>query len=164
MPPQAREAAEVQERIEDAIEIPLRYPPHIAVEELDRDDVVVRIVTTPMDPGDGAKLAEEVLAGVRGTDRQWIRRLYGFAIAPHLVFYLKIDAEALARRVLQVRIDCFGEHGAEELAGALGIPARTWLNYEAGVVMPAEFLLRLIALTHANPEWLLTGQGERYRR
>jgi dTMP kinase len=40
-------------------------------------------------------------AGVRGVDRQWIRRLYGFAIAPHLVFYLKIDAEALARRVLQ---------------------------------------------------------------
>ena len=28
-------------------------------------------------------------AGVRGVDSQWIRRLYGFAIAPHLVFYLK---------------------------------------------------------------------------
>jgi small-conductance mechanosensitive channel len=58
---------EVQERIEDAIDIPLRYPPHINVEELDRDDVVVRIVTTPMNPRDGAKLAEEVLAGVRGS-------------------------------------------------------------------------------------------------
>src|SRR5579864_3387836 len=40
-------------------------------------------------------------AGVRGVDSEWIRRLYGFAIAPHLVFYLKIDAEALARRVLE---------------------------------------------------------------
>jgi dTMP kinase len=30
-------------------------------------------------------------AGVRGTDRQWLRNLYGFAIAPHQVFYLKVD-------------------------------------------------------------------------
>lgn len=54
--------------IEKAITVPLRYPPHIAVEELDRDDVVVRIVSSPANPQDGAKLAEEVLAGVRGTD------------------------------------------------------------------------------------------------
>src|SRR5580700_6095875 len=40
-------------------------------------------------------------AGVRGVDSEWIRRLYGFAVAPHLVFYLKIDADALARRVLE---------------------------------------------------------------
>jgi small conductance mechanosensitive channel len=59
---------EVQEMIENAITVPLRYPPHIAVEELDRDDVVVRIVSTPRDPSDGAKLAEQVLAGVRGTN------------------------------------------------------------------------------------------------
>ena len=59
---------EVQETLEDAIDVPLRYPPHINVEELDRDDVVVRVVATPMNPRDGAKLAEEVLAGVRGTD------------------------------------------------------------------------------------------------
>jgi small-conductance mechanosensitive channel len=58
---------EVQDMLERAIDVPLRYPPHIAVEELDRDDVVVRIVATPTDPPDGAKLAEEVLAGVRGT-------------------------------------------------------------------------------------------------
>jgi small conductance mechanosensitive channel len=56
---------EVQEMIEEAISVPLRYPPHIAVEELDRNDVVVRIESTPMNPRDGAKLAEEVLAGVR---------------------------------------------------------------------------------------------------
>jgi small conductance mechanosensitive channel len=59
---------EVQQMIENAITVPLRYPPHIAVEELDRDDVVVRIVSTPKDPHDGAKLAEEVLGGVRGSD------------------------------------------------------------------------------------------------
>jgi small conductance mechanosensitive channel len=59
---------ELQEMLEEKISVPLRYPPHIAVEELDRDDVVVRIVSTPLNPGDGAKLAEEVLAGVQGTD------------------------------------------------------------------------------------------------
>jgi small-conductance mechanosensitive channel len=59
---------DVQQMLEEAITVPLRYPPHIAVEELDRDDVVVRIVSTPMNPSDGSKLAEEVLSGVRGTD------------------------------------------------------------------------------------------------
>jgi small conductance mechanosensitive channel len=59
---------EVQQMIEESIETPLRYPPHINVEELDRDEVVLRIVTTPMNPRDGAKLAGEVLAGVREAD------------------------------------------------------------------------------------------------
>jgi small conductance mechanosensitive channel len=59
---------EVQEMIENEISVPLRYPPHIAVEELDRDDVVVRIVTTPLNPRDGATLAGEVLTGLRSTN------------------------------------------------------------------------------------------------
>ena len=59
---------EVQEMVQETISVPLRYPPHIAVEELDRDDVIVRIVSTPLNARDGAKLAEEVMAGVRGTD------------------------------------------------------------------------------------------------
>ena len=40
-------------------------------------------------------------AQVRGLDRQWNRNLYGFAIAPHLVFYLRVDVDTLARRVLE---------------------------------------------------------------
>jgi small-conductance mechanosensitive channel len=59
---------EVQHILEETIEVPLRYPPDIRVEELDRDDVVVRIIATPLNPRDGGKLAEEVLSGVRGTD------------------------------------------------------------------------------------------------
>jgi small conductance mechanosensitive channel len=59
---------EVQEMIENAITVPLRYPPHIAVEELDHDDVVVRIVATPKNPPDGATLAEQVLSGLRSTN------------------------------------------------------------------------------------------------
>lgn len=40
-------------------------------------------------------------AGVRGVDRAWLRSLYGFAVVPHLVFYLKLDVETLIRRVLR---------------------------------------------------------------
>jgi dTMP kinase len=40
-------------------------------------------------------------ARVRGVDRAWLRNLYGYAIAPHLVFYLRLDVDALIKRVLQ---------------------------------------------------------------
>ena len=56
-------------------------------------------------------------AGVRGVDNQWIRALYGFAIAPHLVFYLKIDVDALIRRVLQAGGMEYWESGQDLKAG-----------------------------------------------
>jgi dTMP kinase len=56
-------------------------------------------------------------AGVRGVDRQWIRNLYGFAIAPHLVFYLKIDVDALIRRVLESRGMNYWESGMDMKLG-----------------------------------------------
>ncbi len=37
---------------------------------------------------------------VRGTDRQWVRDLFGFAPKPHLVLYLKLDITTLIRRVI----------------------------------------------------------------
>src|SRR6202171_2484324 len=52
-------------------------------------------------------------AGVRGVDRAWLRSLYGFAIAPHLVFYLKIDVDTLIRRVLGARGMDFWESGMD---------------------------------------------------
>jgi dTMP kinase len=52
-------------------------------------------------------------AGVRGIDRAWIRSLYGFAIAPHLVFYLRIDEKTLIRRVLESRGMNFWESGMD---------------------------------------------------
>jgi dTMP kinase len=52
-------------------------------------------------------------AGVRGVDRTWMRNLYGFAIAPHLVFYLKIDEKTLIRRVLQARGMDYWESGMD---------------------------------------------------
>ena len=56
-------------------------------------------------------------AGVRGIDKDWIRQLYGFAIAPHLTFYLKIDADALARRVLERGGMDYWESGMDMKAG-----------------------------------------------
>src|SRR5437588_8537546 len=52
-------------------------------------------------------------AGVRGTDRTWLRSLYGFAIAPHLVFYLNIDVKTLIGRVLASRGMDFWESGMD---------------------------------------------------
>ena len=56
-------------------------------------------------------------AGVRGVDRTWIRSLYGFAIAPHLVFYLKTDEKTLIRRVLQARGMEYWESGMDMKLG-----------------------------------------------
>src|SRR5438477_12560119 len=52
-------------------------------------------------------------AGVRGVDRLWLRNLYGFAIAPHLVFYLNIDVKSLIGRVLAARGMDFWESGMD---------------------------------------------------
>jgi hypothetical protein len=69
--------------------------------------------------------------------------------------------KTLGKRLKQLRIEVYGEKGAPMLAMAIGIPYRTWCNYEAGTTVPADVLLRFIELTSANPKWLLDGQGER---
>jgi dTMP kinase len=52
-------------------------------------------------------------AGVRGVDRAWLRELYGFAIKPNLVFYLKVDVDTLVQRVLESRGLDFWESGMD---------------------------------------------------
>ena len=56
-------------------------------------------------------------AGVRGVDRQWLRNLYGFAIAPHMVFYLNIDVKTLIGRVLESRGMDYWESGMDMKLG-----------------------------------------------
>jgi hypothetical protein len=77
---------------------------------------------------------------------------------------VRIDDTALARRLRLVREELYGDGGVPHLAGALGIPARTWENYEAAVKMPAGLLLAFIAVTGVRQGWLLTGKGSRYDR
>jgi small-conductance mechanosensitive channel len=57
--------AEVQELLTGALTVPTRYPPDITLEELDGDQIVVRISATPERPADGSRLASEVLAAIR---------------------------------------------------------------------------------------------------
>ncbi len=68
----------------------------------------------------------------------------------------------LGERLLEIREDLYGEHGAQFIAEALGIPLKTWLNYGAGVVVPAHIVLQLIASVGVNPHCLLTGRGRKY--
>jgi dTMP kinase len=56
-------------------------------------------------------------AGVRGVDRLWLRNLYGFAIAPHMVFYLDVDVKTLIGRVLAARGMDFWESGMDMKSG-----------------------------------------------
>lgn len=78
---------------------------------------------------------------------------------------VRVNVKAsISRRLREVRQELFGEHGGPELARRLGLPARTWYNYETGVTVPAEVLLSFIDQTGANPYWLLSGEGDRYRR
>jgi hypothetical protein len=75
---------------------------------------------------------------------------------------LRVRQADLAQRVREVREDLYGEHGAQFLADALELPVRTWINYEQGVTIPAEIILKLIHATGVSPRWLLTGQGPKY--
>lgn len=55
---------EVEEQLKRALETPLRGSPRITLEELDGDEVVVRISATPQDSADGSRLATEVLRAI----------------------------------------------------------------------------------------------------
>ncbi len=75
----------------------------------------------------------------------------------------RTDHVVLARRVREIREDIYGEAGAPMLAEVLDLPARTWVNYESGIIIPAKVILHFLEVTGANAGWLLTGEGERYR-
>jgi SOS-response transcriptional repressor LexA len=78
---------------------------------------------------------------------------------------IRVSVKAsLSRRLRLIRQELFGDHGGPELARRLNLPARTWYNYETGVTVPAEVLLGFIEQTGANPMFLITGEGPKYRR
>ncbi len=74
-----------------------------------------------------------------------------------------LDRAGITGRMRSIRREVFGEGDVSQLARQVGVPERTWLNYESGVTIPGEVLLRFLDLTSAEPRWLLTGQGPRYR-
>src|SRR3954447_13136953 len=70
---------------------------------------------------------------------------------------------SLAERLRLLRSELYGERGGPELARRLGLPIRAWYNYESGVTVPAEVVLKIIELTSVEPIWLLHGQGPKFR-
>jgi small conductance mechanosensitive channel len=57
--------ADLQERFSDSVSVELRYRPHIVVEEMDDDQLIVRISATPRDPSEGSQLAAEIVGAIR---------------------------------------------------------------------------------------------------
>ncbi len=69
----------------------------------------------------------------------------------------------LSERLRTLRTEFYGERGGPDQARELGIPVRTWYNYENGVTVPAEIILRVVELTSVEPIWLLRGEGSKFR-
>ena len=49
---------------------PVRHEPHISLEEVDSDEVIVRIAATPESDADGPRLADEVLSAIASVTRE----------------------------------------------------------------------------------------------
>jgi small conductance mechanosensitive channel len=56
--------SELQRIIEEMVTTPTRDHPNIELEEVDEEEVVMRVTATPASKADGPKLADEVLAAV----------------------------------------------------------------------------------------------------
>src|SRR5919198_4093679 len=54
----------VQELLEVGIDVPTRRRPDVEVQEMDGDEMIVRITATPQHATDGAKLADQMLAAI----------------------------------------------------------------------------------------------------
>ncbi len=61
--------SDLQELLEESVRTPVRSEPQISLEEVDRDEVIVRIAATPMNDSDGPQLADEVLAAIGAVTR-----------------------------------------------------------------------------------------------
>src|SRR3954452_20403164 len=62
--------SDVQTMLEDTVRTPVRAEPHIGLEEVDSNEVVVRIAATPESDGDGPRLADEILAAIAPVTRE----------------------------------------------------------------------------------------------
>ncbi len=61
--------SDLQALLDDNVQTPVREEPHISLEEIDRDEVIVRIAATPVSEADGPQLADEVLAAIGAVTR-----------------------------------------------------------------------------------------------
>jgi small conductance mechanosensitive channel len=62
--PRTVDPEEIQTAITEGVTVPTKGRPHVALEELDADEIVVRVRATPTDPHLGGRLASQVLDAV----------------------------------------------------------------------------------------------------
>ncbi len=62
--------SQVQALLHDRIRTPTLTEPHIALEEIDQDEVIVRIAATPEFEADGPRLADEILSAIEAITRE----------------------------------------------------------------------------------------------
>ena len=62
--------SQVQELLDEGISTPVRAEPHIGLEEIDKNEVIVRIAATPAADADGPRLADEILAAIAPITRE----------------------------------------------------------------------------------------------
>jgi small-conductance mechanosensitive channel len=74
--------SDVQALLKQVVTVPTRTDPRIVLEELDGDEIVVRIAATPRVAAEGPKLANEILAAVGGIARNGANHAPGGNGAP----------------------------------------------------------------------------------
>jgi small-conductance mechanosensitive channel len=62
--------SDVQRLLDDNVTVSTRNAPHIELEEIDADEVVVRLTATPSVPADGPRLADEILNAIMPVTRR----------------------------------------------------------------------------------------------
>jgi small conductance mechanosensitive channel len=60
----------VQRRVDESVSVSTKGPPHVALEELDGRQVVMRVRATPQKPDEGGRLAHDVLQAVAGFETE----------------------------------------------------------------------------------------------
>ncbi len=77
---------------------------------------------------------------VRGADRHWIRSIYGLALKPDAIFYLKIGLDDLIPRVLQRGGFDYWESGMDMRLG--GDLYESFVNYQTRLIIEYEKMTR----------------------
>lgn len=74
--------SDVQRLLERTVDVPTRGAPHIDLQSMDDDEVVVRISAVPVDPEDGWLLADQVLGAVDSVVRGEVTMEHVIGTAP----------------------------------------------------------------------------------
>ncbi|MCL4487853.1 MAG: thymidylate kinase [Chloroflexi bacterium] len=77
---------------------------------------------------------------VRGADPQWMREIFGFALQPDLVLYLKADAKTLFRRSLLSKGLDYWESGRDQNPGL--DPYDSFLRYQTRLLREFDHLAK----------------------